>query len=117
MKKTSLLGAALIVAGTLGGGSAAVAGTHAGSYDSRFADKTQERLRELAISADDVREVTIAPYRRRTSGGGGPENLGMEAWVKLNSCSGSLNIFMDRKAFVRETYTLGDCEIEGVKRY
>ncbi|NIA69650.1 hypothetical protein HBA54_13695 [Pelagibius litoralis] len=47
----------------------------------------------------------------------GPAVLGMRAWVRLNSCSGFLVIDMTRSCFVRQSYTRGDCSVEGVTRY
>ena len=85
-------------------------------YHPRFAAAAQEHLKVLAVSESDIQSVRIIAYRR-TSERNNPESFGMEAWVQLNSCEGNLVIFMNSAALVRDTYTRGDCQIAGVRRY
>ena len=47
----------------------------------------------------------------------GPEIFGVDAWVRLNSCSGWLVINMTPACYIRQTYTRGDCRVDGVTDY
>ena len=85
-------------------------------YHPRFAAAAKEHLKGLTVSESDIESVRIFAYRR-TSERNNPESFGMEAWVSLNSCEGNLVIFMNSAALVRDTYTRGDCQIAGVRRY
>ena len=79
------------------------------------AEAAEKVLQSLPLGSD---AVTSIRYERilspRTQG---PSLLGVRAWVKLESCSGFLVIDMTRSCFVRQSYTRGNCEIEGVTRY
>ncbi|WP_299620923.1 hypothetical protein [Pelagibius sp.] len=62
--------------------------------------------------------VTAIRYERKLNPTDqGPEVLGVRAWVRLKSCTGWLVIDMTRSCFVRQSYTRGDCSVEGVTRY
>ena len=47
----------------------------------------------------------------------GPEIFGVDAWVRLNSCSGYLVLNLSRNCFLRQAYTRGDCAFQGLSNY
>ena len=84
-------------------------------FQRRFEEKTIEVLEELEIPKEDVSSVRIVLLRKRNDRAG-PEILGGESWIRLNSCdSGHLVIVMNRSAFVLETYTRDNCSVPGVR--
>ena len=84
--------------------------------DKRFEKKTQQRLEELGIEDSRVRSIKIVIIRKRDERPG-PEIIGAESWIRLTDCTGYLVIFMNRTAYVRDTYTRGDCSIPGLSNY
>jgi len=79
------------------------------------APQAEEALQNLAFGDDAVGTVRLE--RMLNPAERGPEFLGVRAWVRLKSCSGFLIIDMTRSCFVRQSYTRGDCAIDGVTRY
>lgn len=79
------------------------------------APQAEKALQDLPFSDDAV--STIRLEKMLNPAERGPEFLGVRAWVRLKSCSGFLIIDMTRSCFVRQSYTRGDCTIEGVTRY
>ncbi len=77
--------------------------------------KSEQELSRLALTADDIPSIRYVEKRNPTERG--PEILGVRAWVRLKSCSGYLVIDMTRSCFVRQSYTRGDCRLEGVTAY
>jgi hypothetical protein len=76
------------------------------------AEAEMSRLPLEASQVDSVRFV-----EKRNPAEKGPEVLGVRAWVRLKSCDGYLVIDMTRSCFVRQSYTRGDCKVEGVTAY
>lgn len=72
-------------------------------------------LQSLSLDNDAV--ASIRYERKLNPTENGPAVLGVRAWVRLNSCSGFLIIDMTRSCFVRQSYTRGDCVVEGITRY
>ena len=81
----------------------------------RCADTVADHLAELPLAQGDVKSVRIV--ERVNLDDFGPEIFGVDAWVRLNSCSGWLVINMTAKCYIRQTYTRGDCRVDGVTSY
>ncbi|WP_299396815.1 hypothetical protein [Pelagibius sp.] len=79
------------------------------------APQAEEALQAMPFSDDAV--STIRLEKMLNPAERGPQFLGVRAWVRLKSCSGFLIIDMTRSCFVRQSYTRGDCAIDGVTRY
>lgn len=82
----------------------------------RCAGALEAHLEELPLAQGDVKSVRIIE-RTNISDDLGPEIFGVDAWVRLNSCSGWLVINLTEKCFVRQSYTRGDCRVEGLSNY
>jgi hypothetical protein len=82
----------------------------------RFEEKTAERLAELRIDSSQVQSIRYV-VKRKVDDRAGPDIVGVEAYVRLTGCSGYLVVQMTRAAYVRQTYTTGDCEVAGVPNY
>jgi hypothetical protein len=82
----------------------------------RCADKIDSHLASLPLAPDAVQSIRIIE-KVNISDDFGPEILGVDAWVQLNSCSGWLVINMTAKCFVRQSYTRGDCRVGGLSNY
>ena len=80
---------------------------------SAAAEREMARLGLTAERTGDVRYVQKYNPTDR-----GPEVLGVRAWVRLKACnSGYLVIDMTRSCFVRQSYTRGECRLDGVTAY
>ncbi|HMA15444.1 MAG TPA: hypothetical protein VKP12_11695 [Kiloniellaceae bacterium] len=82
----------------------------------RCADTVEARLAELPLAPGDVKSVRIVE-KVNLDDEFGPEILGVEGWVRLNSCSGWLVVNMRASCYILETYTRGDCRVEGLSNY
>jgi len=82
----------------------------------RCADQVDSHLASLPLAPDEVKSLRIIE-KVNISDEYGPEILGVDAWVRLNSCSGWLVINMTAKCYVRQSYTRGDCRVEGLPNY
>ncbi len=63
---------------------------------------------------------TIKKYAFMTGFDGGYQNKapsGYEGWLSFNNCKGNLVILVDRGCQYRYSYTRGNCQVEGVKKY
>jgi hypothetical protein len=76
----------------------------------------EAHLEELPLAAGEVKSVRIIE-RVNIANDFGPEIFGVDAWVRLNSCSGWLVINMTAKCYIRQSYTRGDCRVEGLSNY
>ena len=78
--------------------------------------ETDEHLSSLPVDASEIKSVKMvsrnAEATRLTTG-----KAGHEAWVRLHSCNGWLVMEMTRHCAVRQSFTRGDCEIEGIKGF
>jgi hypothetical protein len=105
---TALLAAAL-TAGPLPGNLLAADST-------RCAEKVDDHLAGLPLAQGDVKSIRIIE-RTNIADDLGPEIFGVDAWVRLNSCSGWLIINMTPACYIRQTYTRGDCRVEGLPSF
>ncbi|HEY9538434.1 MAG TPA: hypothetical protein VIS03_12665 [Kiloniellaceae bacterium] len=77
--------------------------------------EVESKLRELPLAEGDIKSVRVVEETNLDEFG--PPILGVEGWVRLNSCSGWLVINMRPTCYILQTYTRGDCRIEGVPSY
>lgn len=78
--------------------------------------EADEYLMSLPVGTDDIKSVKMLSRNAgvtQTSVG----KPGHEAWVRLNSCSGWLIIELTKGCTPRQSFTRGDCSIEGIKGY
>lgn len=108
-QRLPLLTAALLAASLL-------PGTLQAADSKRCTAEVDRRLAELPLAPGDVKSVRIIE-QTNIADDYGPEIFGVDAWVRLNSCSGWLVINMTAKCYVRQTYTRGDCRVEGLSNY
>ena len=80
------------------------------------ASQIEAHLAELPLAPGDVESVRIVE-KVNLDDEYGPEILGVEGWVRLNSCSGWLVVNMRHTCYILETYTRGDCRVEGLSNY
>lgn len=80
--------------------------------DYRCQAVVEAKLKEIGVSPDDIRSTTVVANR---SGGEAKRLIGYSAWVALQACKGSVVVDMSRFCDIRQTYTHGDCRLEGVK--
>ena len=85
------------------------------AQNDRYAERTAERLAELRIDQSQVKSIRYALKRNPSERG--PDIVGAKAWVRLTTCSGYLIVDMNRAAYILQTYTEGDCRVEGVPAY
>ena len=82
----------------------------------RCARKATMHLTSLPIAADDVKSVrlieSIGVSDRSSS-----RDTGIDAWVQLKSCRGFVIINMSNACFIRQSYTRGECRVEGLPSY
>jgi len=82
----------------------------------RCIDKVSKHLKGLPLAPGDVKSIRIIE-QVNIANDLGPEIFGVDAWVRLNSCDGWLVINMTPACFVKQTYTRGDCRVEGLPSY
>lgn len=75
------------------------------------------QLDRLEISSADVKNISFMAQIQTTGKEGDTKERGVNAWVRLYSCRGSLVIDMDDMCRVRQVYTRGKCDITGVKHF
>ena len=75
-----------------------------------------DHLAELPLASGEVKSVRILE-RTNISDDYGPAIFGVDAWVRLNSCTGWLVINLTPKCYIKQTYTRGDCRVEDVPNY
>ena len=77
---------------------------------------TERELQRLGVAAGDVASILYVQKYNPTKRG--PEVLGVRAWIRLKACSsGYLVVDMTRSCLVRQSYTRGDCRLDGVSAY
>jgi hypothetical protein len=75
----------------------------------------QEQLAILALAPSDIAQISLVPRRQNLLN---EEVLvGVDAWVDLSACRGSLVVDMSTTCRVRQVYTRGECRLEGVKSF
>lgn len=75
----------------------------------------EKELDRLKLDSADISSIRYVEKYNPTEQG--PDVLGVRAWVRLKSCSGYLVIDMTRSCFLRQSYTRGDCRVEGATAY
>ncbi|MGD1879698.1 MAG: hypothetical protein ACFB13_19625 [Kiloniellaceae bacterium] len=114
MSAPALLTRALF-AGALLGAALLPAGLQAADTQ-RCADKVDAHLASLPLKPGEVKSIRIIE-QVNIADDFGPAILGVDAWVRLNSCTGWLVVNMTAKCYIRQSYTRGDCRIEGLPSY
>ena len=79
--------------------------------------ETDEHLMSLPISSDDIKSVKMLDRNADDVQAISSGKPGHEAWVRLNSCPGWLIIELSKHCTPRQSFTRGDCDIEGIKGY
>ncbi|HEY9550421.1 MAG TPA: hypothetical protein VIR45_13055 [Kiloniellaceae bacterium] len=107
------LARSLALAGALAGLVTAPAG-QAAALDCHAA--AERELQELGLDAGEIAETRYFEKLNPTERG--PDVLGVRAWIRLQACDGGyLVIDMTRSCFVRQSYTRGECRLDGVTAY
>jgi hypothetical protein len=87
-----------------------------GSPSAACRPEVDDHLKTLPLKTEDVQSVSMvsrnAGATRLTTG-----RAGHEAWIRLNSCNGWLIIEMSKGCYPRQSFTRGDCAIEGIKGF
>ena len=87
-----------------------------GSANAPCRAETDEHLTLLPVDASEIKSIKMvsrnAGATRLTTG-----KAGHEAWVRLDSCGGWLVMEMTPQCALRQSFTRGDCEIEGIKGF
>ncbi len=95
----------------------ALSATTAGGAETYGAGRCEqaavERLREIGVDMNDVRDI-FTTRRTRTNGRGDTRLLGIYAWVGFHSCKGSLVTHMTPRCRVTVAFTRGECRVPGV---
>jgi hypothetical protein len=72
-------------------------------------------LKALDMGDLKVREVR---YFVRTEGGGqGGGTRSLDGWVGFENCKGNMIVRLSKSCAIKERYTSGDCEIDGIPNY
>jgi len=95
---------------------AAAPGAATAQQIQRYEEKTAARLAELQIDSSQVRSIRY-DVKRKVDDRAGPDIVGVDAYIRLTNCSGYLIVQMTGAAYIRQTYTTGDCEVAGVRNY
>lgn len=77
--------------------------------------KVDSVLDKLGIAEDRRREISVVS--RIVTTRDGSYVAGYDAWVRLESCRGAVIVDMRRNCAVKQTYTRGDCAVEGLKAF
>ncbi len=87
-----------------------------GDRDARAClDASRSHVERLPVQSGDVTGVTIVP--RLDLHREGPYLVGYEAYVRLQSCTGSLVLNLNEDCSFRDAYTRGACKIQGLPDY
>lgn len=87
-------------------GSTLLAGCSTGNAPLRCETQINRALAQSSIPRNEVSSIQLA---RSGSGRKQERNEDLNAWVRLNSCSGNIVITMTRACYVKETYGTGNC--------
>ncbi len=72
-------------------------------------------LADLGVPPQDIRFLEMQPITQNRATR--PLVVGVQGWVGLHSCQGSLVIDMSRTCRVRDVYGKDGCEFDGAGRY
>lgn len=90
---------------------------HAGKGRWSYCQSTVEaEIDRLTINRADVTGITF-DRKTRSSGNSDEVTVGINAWVKLNSCQGAVIVDLHTNCKVRQVYTRGQCRVDGVKSF
>lgn len=78
--------------------------------------EADDHLAGLPIDSRDIESVMMRNGSRQGSQMSTGKK-GYEAWVRLNSCQGWVVIELSTGCYPRQTFTRGDCEIEGISSF
>jgi len=78
-------------------------------------ENAEAELARLPLAEGDLSSIRYV--QKLNPSEKGPDVLGVRAWVRLKTCTGYLVIDMTRSCFVRQSYTRGDCRLDGVTAY
>lgn len=82
----------------------------------RCSEEIAAYIDELPLDEGEVKEVRIME-RTNIADDYGPDIFGVDAWIRLHSCSGFVVLNLNRACFLRQAYTRGDCQIEGLSNF
>lgn len=87
------------------------------AFDWEVCEKTViNRLGELGVAESDVKNLGFV--EQHTGGRGGITNvIGIEYWVRLNSCDGRVVFDLTETCRIKQAYTRRGCKIDGLKSY
>ena len=74
-----------------------------------------QELSRVQIDQADVKSIEYA-WRRRL-GRRGSRIIGVDAWIRLETCDGSVVINMDRFCRVRQIYSRDGCQLPNIEAY
>jgi hypothetical protein len=74
-----------------------------------------EHLERMKIDTGDVRTISVSARTRSRRGGN--RVIGIDAWVSLESCRGSLVMRMSRSCRLKEVYSRGECRFPDVPHH
>ena len=73
-----------------------------------------EQLHRISILPEDVKSMQIVASR---GGGQAFTNYRINAWTRLYSCSGYTVVTLAHYCAILQSYTIGDCRVEGARHY
>ncbi|WP_299620929.1 hypothetical protein [Pelagibius sp.] len=71
-------------------------------------------LADMSVPKEDVKSIKVT---RRAKGAKSGSNYDLDAWIRLNSCSGYVMVLMRNTCHVQDTYTAGNCNVSGMPNY
>ena len=74
-------------------------------------------LAQLDLGGKQVTLIEAFPRRRLTTTDGDDTIVGYQAGARLSGCTGWVRVEMDRFCRVRQSYTQGDCLVDGLPAY
>ncbi len=74
-------------------------------------------LQQLDLGGKQVTLIESVPRRRLTIGNGDDRIVGYQAGARLSGCTGWVRVEMDQFCRVRQSYTQGDCLVDGLPAY
>ncbi len=98
------------------------AGTQAmGREHLRCESEVADRLAELNVAEADIAGIsTIPKYVARAQFGlprVSKDFNGVTAWGNLDSCKGSVVIDLNRRCRINQSWTKGECRVDGIKSF
>jgi hypothetical protein len=114
MNRKSLLLSSLIASVVLlGGGPSADASMR--SWNAQCLSAAEAEISRLPVDRNDIDKINIV--QQKSARGDHDIVQGYNVWVSLNSCQGSLVVALTPHCTVRESYTRGQCHIDGISGY